>query len=88
LSRFSLFAFGYAYAVVFTGTIWSAVAMHFGWNVAHYLLSAPGVHGYFVDAYRSALFRCYPSYLVVAAGALTLILILVAARRTAAATPL
>ena len=59
-------AIGYGYAVVATGSVWTAVAMHFAWNFTNYLLATPTVHPYLSEAFRTALFRCGASRTIVA----------------------
>jgi membrane protease YdiL (CAAX protease family) len=74
-------ALGYGYAVVATGSIWTAVAMHFAWNFTNYLLAAPTVHGYFREAFGAPVFRCGPSRAIVLLSSVAFAGLLFAARR-------
>jgi membrane protease YdiL (CAAX protease family) len=56
----TLFLFGVilGYAVVASGSLWTAIAMHFTWNFTIALLTAPPLYTYFWHLYRTWLFRC------------------------------
>jgi membrane protease YdiL (CAAX protease family) len=63
-----LFLFGImlGYAVVATGSLWTAVTMHFTWNFTLTLLSAPPLKAYLGEAFRTTMFRCAASGLMLA----------------------
>lgn len=71
-----LFSILVSYAVIATGSLWTAFAMHYTWNFTLYLLASP-LHRYFGEAFGTSVFRCGPSRVitVVASGAFAAVLI-------------
>ena len=76
-----LVALGYGYAVVATGSLWAAVAMHFAWNFTNYMLAAPMVHPYFRQIFRESIFRCGASRAMVVLTSVAFAVVLLAARQ-------